>query len=129
MMRATRRRTAPCGAIRLHRFAEVLLTLLVLIASADAVPGLVVSSGTSVGPMPDCPDIVWGSLPPAGSPDYPDRESLCSSIPGEPLPPDLLPPEDLVSLDEQNAYADRLSSDFVRPRRYATELGWAGDAH
>ena len=79
--------------------------------------------------MPGCPDLVWGSLPIGGSAEYPDRQSLCSSIPGEPLPPDLWPPEDLVSLDEQNAYAERLSSDFLRPRRYDTELGWVGDAH
>jgi hypothetical protein len=90
---------------------------------------LAAGAATSAGPIAGCPDLIWGTLPPAGSPDYPDRESLCASIPGEPLPPDLLPPEDLVSLDEQNAYADRLSSDFVRPRRYATELGWVGDAH
>jgi hypothetical protein len=90
---------------------------------------LAAGAATSAGPIAGCPDLVFGTLPTGGSAEYPDRESLCSSIPGEPLPPDLLPPEDLVSLDEQNSYAERLSSDFVRPRRYATELGWAGDAH
>jgi MYXO-CTERM domain-containing protein len=89
---------------------------------------VVAGGAPSGGPIRDCPDLVWGSLPPAGSPDFPDRETLCASIPGEPLPPDLLPPEDLVSVDEQNAYAERLRAEFLLPRRYATELGWAGDA-
>ena len=119
----------PYGATRLRRFAGALLTLLVLLAGVDAAPGSVAGGAASAGPMPGCPDLVWGSLPSGGSAEYPDRESLCASIPGEPLPPDLWPPEDLVSLDEQNAYAERLRSDFLRPRRYATELGWAGDAH
>jgi hypothetical protein len=79
--------------------------------------------------MPGCKDLVWGSLPSGGCPQYPDRESLCASIPGQPLPEDLWPPEDLVSLDEQNGYAERLLSEFLRPRRYATELGWISDAH
>ena len=61
--------------------------------------------------------------------NIPIGKSLCASIPGQPLPADLWPPEDLVSLDEQNAYAERLRAEFLRPRRYATELGWAGDAH
>ena len=106
-----------------------MLTLVALLASADAAAGLVAGGTTSTGPMPGCPDLVWGSLPTGGSPEYPDRESLCAAIPGEPLPLDLWPPEDLVSLDEQNDYAERLNSEFLRPRRYVTELGWVGDAH
>jgi hypothetical protein len=127
MTNATRRQTVPCGATRLPS-AGVLLTLLVLLASVDAAPGLVAGGTTSPGPIPGCPDLVWGSLPIGGSAEFPDRQSLCSSIPGEPLPADLLPPEDLVSLEEQNAYAERVLSDFLQPRRYDTELGWAGDA-
>src|SRR5262245_44630188 len=95
-------------------FAGTVLTLVALLTSADAVLGQV--AGGATGPMPGCPDLVWGSLPTGGSPEYPDRESLCASIPGEPLPPDLLPPEDLVSADEQNGYAQRLLDEFLRPR-------------
>ncbi len=114
----------------LHQFAGALLTLAVLLGHIDAVLGAAVAGApTDTGPMLGCPDLVWGNLPTGGWPQYPDRESLCASIPGEPLPQDLWPPEDLVSLDDQNAYAERLLSDFLRPRRYATELGWAGDAH
>ena len=109
----------------LHRFAGALLTLAALLASADAV----VAAGATSGPIPGCKDLVWGSLPTGGSPQYPDRESLCASIPGQPLPPDLWPPEDPVSLDDQNGYAEQLRSEFLVPRRYATELGWVGDAH
>src|SRR5262245_226052 len=105
-----------------------MLALVALLASIDAVLGQVAGGATGAGPIPGCSDLVWGSLPPGGSAQYPDRESLCSSIPGEPLPSDLLPPEDLVSLDEQNGYASRMLSEFLRPRRFATELGWAGDA-
>src|SRR5262245_55762862 len=106
-----------------------MLTLVALLASVDAVLGQVAGGETSTGPMPGCPDLVFGSLPTAGRPEYPDRQALCASIPGEPLPPDLWPPEDLVSLDEQNGYPKRLLDEFLRPRRYATELGWVGDAH
>jgi len=64
-----------------------------------------------------------------GRPDIPDEQALCSSIPGRPLPEDLWPPEQLVSLDEQNDYVERLREEFLKPRLYATELGWVGDAH
>ena len=121
--------TVPYRATLLLRFAGALLTLLVLLASADAVPGLNAGGPAGAGPIPGCPDLVWGSLPSGGSAEYPDRQTLCASIPGEPLPQDLWPPEDLVSLDEQNGYTERLLSEFLRPRRFATDLGWAGDAH
>ena len=121
--------TALLRASRARGFAGALLTLLVLLAGVDAAPGAVGGGAASPGPMPGCPDLVWGSLPGEGSAEFPDREALCSSIPGQPLPPDLWPPEDLVTLDEQNAYAERLRAEFFRTRRYATELGWAGDAH
>lgn len=85
--------------------------------------------GAASGPIAGCPDLVWGSLPAPGRSDLPDEQALCSAIPGEPLPEDLWPPEQLVSLDDQNAYIERLRRDFLEPRRYATELGWVGDAH
>jgi hypothetical protein len=70
------------------------------------------------------PDLVWQ---PTGE-DIP-IDNLSSSIPDEPLPLDLWPPEDLVSLDEQNAYVEP-APDFLLPR-HDTELGWwetpAGD--
>ena len=113
----------------LRRSTGALLALLVLLARVDAAPGVAAGGAASGSPIPGCPDLVWGSLPPAGSPEFPDRASLCASVPGQPLPTDLWPPEDLVSLDDQNGYAERLLSEFLRPRRYATELGWAGDAH
>src|SRR5689334_12853191 len=113
----------------LRHLAAASLTLVALLASVHAGLGQIASGAPGAGPMPGCKDVVWGSLPTGGWPGYPDRDSLCASIPGEPLPSDLLPPEDLVSLDEQNGYAKRLLDEFLRPRRYSTELGWIGDAH
>jgi hypothetical protein len=81
------------------------------------------------GPIRGCPDLVWGRLPAPGRPDIPDKKTLCAAIPGTPLPPAFWPPEQLVTLDEQNGYAERLRSEFLLPRVYDTELGWVGDAH
>jgi hypothetical protein len=72
---------------------------------------------------------MWGSLPAPGRPDIPDKQTLCSAIPGTPLPTELWPPEQLVTLDEQNGYAERLRSELLIPRVYDTRLGWVGDAH
>jgi hypothetical protein len=113
----------------------VMRTLLVAAAVAGCNPGPPPTGAEQAirrggqSPIPGCPDLVWGSLPAPGRPDIPDKQTLCSAIPGTPLPTELWPPEQLVTLDEQNGYAERLRSEFLVPRVYDTKLGWVGDAH
>jgi hypothetical protein len=123
------------SAFELLRACTWLLAL-VLTTATDRIPlgaapaeAATLGALGAAGPIAGCPDLVWGSLPDPGRADLPDREALCSAIPGEPLPEDLWPPLALVTMDDQNEYAARLRSDFLEPRRYATELGWIGDAH
>src|SRR5581483_7711135 len=115
---------------RLVIAGSVTFVVVVATGGAAAASGDVALPGAAAdGPIPGCRDLVWGSLPAMGRPDIPDEQALCSSIPGRPLPEDLWPPEQLVSLDEQNDYVERLREEFLKPRLYATELGWVGDAH
>lgn len=86
------------------------------------------------GPLPFCPDLVWGNLPPRGNARFPNRETLCSAPIGQPLPKDLYPPlppetkDDPSPMEAENEYQEKLLA-FLERRGFDTELGWAGDAH
>jgi hypothetical protein len=114
-----------------HAVIAVVLMLVVAAVIAGCAPGPAPLSASAAvsGPIPGCPDLVFGSLPTPGRPDFPDKQTLCSAIPGKPLPAQFLPPEQLVSLDDQNGYAENLRLNFLVPRVYDTQLGWVGDAH
>jgi len=69
--------------------------------------------------------VAFGALPPPSNPLYSTAAEMCASPRGTPLPPDLIPPSDLETLDEKNDYN-------LAFKAYLPEKGygdWIHDSH
>lgn len=101
------------------RSSAILACILSVLATLVACSG----SDDSNNVLPSCVDVIQGPYNPPPR-QYPTMEALCNADAGTPLPTWLYPPNSFP--DGEEVYTQQIQ-DFVRARRYDTELSWIHD--